>query len=78
MSVRNGRKNEGESFDDDDNDDFRNVNADSSERTEIKNLNSLRSIRNAIKYEKERHGRYLDGIAGAEKVERESGRGTKN
>ena len=32
----------------------------SSERTEIKNLNSLRSIRNAIKYEKERHGRYLD------------------
>ena len=60
MSVRNGRKNEGESFDDDDdNDDFRNVNADSSERTEIKNLNSLRSIRNAIKYEKERHGRYF-------------------
>ena len=44
----------------------------SSERTEIKNLNSLRSIRNAIKYEKERHGRYLDGIAGAEKVERET------
>ena len=73
VSVRNGRKNEGESFDDDDdNDDFRNVNADSSERTEIKNLNSLRSIRNAIKYEKERHGRYLDGIAGAEKVERET------
>ena len=37
VSVRNGRKNEGESFDDDDdNDDFRNVNADSSERTEIK------------------------------------------
>ena len=70
VSVRNGRKNEGESFDDDD--DFRNVNADSSERTEIKNLNSLRSIRNAIKYEKERHGRYLDGIAGAEKVERET------
>ena len=70
VSVRNVRKNEGESFDDDD--DFRNVNADSSERTEIKNLNSLRSIRNAIKYEKERHGRYLDGIAGAEKVERET------
>ena len=79
VSVRNGRKNEGESFDDDDdNDDFRNVNADSSERTEIKNLNSLRSIRNAIKYEKERHGRYLDGIAGAEKVERETRSGTKN
>ena len=44
----------------------------SSERTEIKNLNSLRSIRNAIKYEKERHGRYLDGVVGAEKVERET------
>ncbi len=44
----------------------------SSERTEIKNLNSLRSIRNAIKYEKERHGRYLDGFVGAEKVERET------
>ena len=44
----------------------------SSQRTEIKNLNSLRSIRNAIKYEKERHGRYLDGIVGAEKIERET------
>ena len=59
------------SFDDDD--DFRNVNADSSERTEIKNLNSLRSIRNAIKYEKERHGRYLGSIAGAEKSNEKRG-----
>ena len=44
----------------------------SSQRTEIKNLNSLRSIRSAVACEKERHGRYLDGIVGAEKIERET------
>ena len=58
--------------DDGNDDDATKTTSVSSERTEIKNLNSLRSIRNAIKYEKERHGRYLDGVVGAEKVERET------
>ena len=67
VSVR--RRNDPDSNDDDATTKSTSV---SSERTEIKNLNSLRSIRNAIKYEKERHGRYLDGVVGAEKVERET------
>ena len=58
--------------DDGNDDDATKTTSVSSERTEIKNLNSLRSIRNAIKYEKERHGRYLDGVVGAEEVERET------
>jgi len=68
VSVRR-RRNDPDSNDDDATTKSTSV---SSERTEIKNLNSLRSIRNAIKYEKERHGRYLDGVVGAEKVERET------
>ena len=68
VSVRR-RRNDVDSNDDDATTKTTSV---SSERTEIKNLNSLRSIRNAIKYEKERHGRYLDGVVGAEKVERET------